>query len=73
VISLAVDSCTPTTVETLKDVLASHPGTTQVFLHLARGARTTVLRLGSEYWVDGANGLHAELKALLGPRALTAL
>jgi len=73
VISLAVDSCTPTTVETLKDVLASHPGTTQVFLHLARGAHTTVLRLGSEYWVDGANGLHAELKALLGPRALTAL
>ena len=73
VINLAVDSCTPKTVETLKDVLASHPGSTQVFLHLARGARTTVLRLGSEYWVDGANGLHAELKVLLGPRALNAL
>jgi DNA polymerase III subunit alpha len=73
VINLTVDSCTPSTVETLKSVLASHPGTTQVFLHLVRGARTTVLRLGSEFWVDGANGLHAELKALLGPRALTAL
>jgi DNA polymerase III subunit alpha len=71
VINLQVDSCTTKTVDTLKDVLASHPGTTQVFLHLARGARTTVLRLGSEFWVDANNGLHAELKALLGPRALT--
>ncbi|MBA3432172.1 MAG: DNA polymerase III subunit alpha [Actinobacteria bacterium] len=73
VINLPVDSCTTKTVDTLKDVLGSHPGTTQVFLHLARGAHTTVLRLGSEFWVDTNNGLHAELKALLGARALTGL
>ncbi|MGH2695203.1 MAG: OB-fold nucleic acid binding domain-containing protein, partial [Actinomycetota bacterium] len=70
VINLPLDACTDGVVERLKEVLANHPGATQVFLHLARGTRTTVLRLGSEYWVDTTNGLHAELKALLGPAVL---
>jgi DNA polymerase III subunit alpha len=73
VIKLPVDSCTTQTVEQLKDVLSNHPGSTHVFLHLARHERTTVLRLGSEFWVDTSNGLHAELKALLGPGALADL
>jgi DNA polymerase-3 subunit alpha len=51
--------------------LTSHPGSTQVFLHLDSGTARTVLRLGSEFWVDTGNGLHAELKALLGPGALS--
>jgi DNA polymerase-3 subunit alpha len=66
---LAVDSCTPDVVEQLKEVLSAHPGSTQVFLHLDKQTRTTVLRLGSEYWVNTTNGIHAELKALLGPTA----
>ena len=70
-IKLAVDSCTPKVVDQLKDVLSSHPGSTQVFLHLDSGERKVVLRLGSEFWVDTSNGLHAELKALLGPTAFT--
>jgi DNA polymerase-3 subunit alpha len=70
VINLPADSCTPTTVDRLKDVLASHPGSTQVFLHLGRGPRTTVLRLDSQFAVDTRNGLFAELKELLGPTAL---
>ena len=69
-IRLPLDSCTPDVVEQLKEVLSAHPGSTQVFLHLAKQARTTVLRLGSEYWVNTTNGIHAELKALLGPTAL---
>ncbi|MBA2427712.1 MAG: DNA polymerase III subunit alpha [Actinobacteria bacterium] len=73
VINLQAESCTTTVITTLKDVLGGHPGSTQVFLHLARGSSTTVLRLGSEFWVNTANGLHAELKALLGPAALTPL
>ncbi|MDQ3646698.1 MAG: DNA polymerase III subunit alpha [Actinomycetota bacterium] len=68
VINLPVDSCTPKVVDQLKGVLVSHPGTTQVFLHLGAGRKTTVLRLGSEFCVDTRNGLHAELKALLGSR-----
>jgi hypothetical protein len=31
-----------------------------------------VLRLGSEFSVDTSNGLHAELKALLGPNTVLA-
>jgi DNA polymerase-3 subunit alpha len=71
-IVLPADGCTPKMVESLKEVLASHPGSTQVFLHLATGTSTTVLRLGSEFYVDMHNGLHAELKALLGPKATVA-
>jgi DNA polymerase-3 subunit alpha len=73
VINLSVDACTPGVVDQLKDVLANHPGSTQVFLHLAKSQKTTVLRLGSEFWVDTSNGLHAELKALLGPGALASM
>ena len=72
VINLTVDACTDDMVSALKETLACHPGTTQVFLHLARGERTTVLRLGSELWVNTRNGLHGELKALLGPSAIAA-
>jgi DNA polymerase III subunit alpha len=70
VINLPAGSCTSNTVQGLKDVLASHPGTTQVFLHLVTTIKTTVFRLGSEFYVDTHNGLHAELKALLGPNAV---
>ena len=65
-IKLRVDSCTSAMVERMKEILANHPGNTQVFLHLNGGPRTTVLRLGSQFCVDKANGLHAELKATLG-------
>jgi DNA polymerase-3 subunit alpha len=70
IISLPVESCTEPVVDSLKEVLTGHPGATQVFLHLS-GSKTTVLRLDSRYSVDTTNGLHAELKALLGPGALT--
>ncbi|MFN2488745.1 MAG: DNA polymerase III subunit alpha [Actinomycetota bacterium] len=66
VIGIGTDTCTPSLVEDLKEILGNHPGSTQVFLRLAGGARTTVLRLGSEFCVDTHNGLHAELKANLG-------
>ena len=72
VINLPVESCTGPVVDSLKEVLVCHPGSTQVFLHLS-GTKTTVLRLDSRYSVDTTNGLHAELKALLGPAALTAV
>jgi DNA polymerase III subunit alpha len=69
-IKVPVESCTPQLVGELKDVLANHPGQTQVLLHLQAPRDTTILRLGSEYSVDTKNGLHAELKAHLGHRVL---
>jgi DNA polymerase-3 subunit alpha len=72
-ITLPADSCTPKVVDSLKEVLAGHPGSTQVFLNLGGRDKTTTLRLGSQFWVDTSNGLHAELKALLGPHALASV
>jgi len=74
VINLTAAACTAGVVNQLKDVLSSHPGSTQVFLELeASRQRKTVLRLGSEFWVDSSNGLAAELKVLLGADALISL
>ena len=69
-IRLPADGCTPQVVDQIKEILSTHPGSTQVFLHLDRPERTTVLRLSSEFCVTTSNGIHAELKALLGPRSL---
>ena len=69
-IKLATDGLTDRTIDTLKEVLQAHPGSTQVFLHLEKGERTTVLRLGSEFAVDTRNGLIAEIKAVLGEGVL---
>ncbi len=70
VINLPLEACTQKVVDSLKGVLGNHPGSTHVFLHLAKDTKTTVLRLGSQFAVDTSNGLHAELKALLGPTSL---
>jgi DNA polymerase-3 subunit alpha len=63
-------SCTPTVVDSLKEILSNHPGSTHVFLHLEKDGSTTVLKLDSRFSVDTRNGLYAELKAELGPNAL---
>jgi DNA polymerase-3 subunit alpha len=57
-------------MERLRDVLADHPGTTEVHLHLMGGARTTVLRLDDRYRVTPSPALFGDLKALLGPACL---
>ena len=50
----------------LKEILAQHPGESQVFVHLERPDKTTVVRLGDEFCVSERNGLFAELRVLLG-------
>ena len=66
VIGVELGSCTSKVVTQLKEVLANHPGTTPVFLELVGAPKKTILRLGSEFWVDTKNGLHAEVKAVFG-------
>ena len=51
----------------LKEILAEHPGESQVFVHLESQEKTTVVRLGDEFCVSDRNGLFAELRVLLGP------
>ncbi len=69
-IYFGLDECTPRLIDQLKDILSGHSGSSQVYLHLISRAKSTTLRLASEYWVDQTNGLHAELKAHFGPDVL---
>ncbi len=70
VISLAATRCTPPVVERLKEVLATHPGTTEVRLRLQAGEATKTLRLDDRLRVSASSALMGDLKALLGPGAL---
>jgi DNA polymerase III subunit alpha len=70
-ITLPVARCTPPLVERLKEALGTHPGTTEVRLQVQAGEKLTVLRLGEGFRVTPTSSLFADLKALLGPGALS--
>jgi DNA polymerase-3 subunit alpha len=70
-LSMPAARCVPPVVERLKDILAAHPGTTEVHLHLAASGRTTVLRLDDRLRVTPSPALYGDLKALLGPACLS--
>jgi DNA polymerase III subunit alpha len=59
--------CVPETIDSLKEILATHPGTTEVQLQLVNGPRTTVMRLADSLRVTPTPALFGDLKALLGP------
>jgi DNA polymerase III subunit alpha len=61
---------TPEVVSNLKGILRNHPGTSTVYLNLADNGNTKVLRLGDDHKVEARSALFAELKELLGPRAI---
>src|SRR4051812_12203293 len=69
-ITLPAPRCTPPVVERLREVLATHPGTTEVRLQLQAGEKLTVLRLDERLRVNPTSSLMADLKALLGPGAI---
>ncbi|MEP6599725.1 MAG: DNA polymerase III subunit alpha [Actinomycetota bacterium] len=66
VVSLPPARCTPPMVDRLREVLAAHPGTTEVHLDLVNGARRHRLKLGDGYRVTPSAGLMGDLKALVG-------
>ncbi len=70
VISLPSTRCTPPVVEQLREVLATHPGMTEVRLRLLARNGTTVLRLDEGLRVAPSPALFADLKQLLGPGCL---
>jgi DNA polymerase-3 subunit alpha len=74
VVSLPLARCTPPMIDRLKDVLSAHPGTTEVHLRLTgpdRGSEKS-LRLGDQFRVKPSAALMGDLKALLGPSAISA-
>ncbi len=70
VIAMPVTRCTPPVVGRLKDVLATHPGVTEVHLRLTQSGRDTVMRLDDGLRVTASPSLFGDLKALLGPSCL---
>jgi DNA polymerase-3 subunit alpha len=70
VITLPSTRCTAPVVEQLKEVLGTHPGTTEVQLKLLARSATTVLKLDDRLRVTPTPALYADLKQLLGPGCL---
>jgi len=69
-IALPVTRCNPPTVGRLKEVLATHPGVTEVHLRLTQPGRATVMKLDDALRVTPSPALFGDLKALLGPACL---
>jgi DNA polymerase-3 subunit alpha len=69
-VSLPTRQCTFDKVSALKQVLARHPGTSQVHLRLISGDRITTLELDSSLRVTLSPALMGDLKELLGPGCL---
>lgn len=70
VVSMSVARCTPPVVERLREVLATHPGVTEVHLRLTQPGRATIMRLDHGLRVQRSPSLFGDLKALLGPSCL---
>jgi DNA polymerase III subunit alpha len=69
-LGVAASRLTPEVVNSLKGILSNHPGTAPVYLHMTDNGDTKVLRLSDEHKVEPRSALFAELKELLGPRAI---
>src|SRR5271165_842338 len=71
VVSMPVARCVPPVVERLREVLATHPGPTEVHLKLRGHERTTVVRLDDKLRVATSPALIGDLKQLLGPACVS--
>ncbi|MCL2780897.1 MAG: DNA polymerase III subunit alpha [Actinomycetia bacterium] len=71
VVRLAPTRCTPPIVARLREVLAAHPGTTEVHLTLGDGEGAHRLRLADGFRVSASSDLMGDLKALLGPQCVS--
>lgn len=67
VLRLPASRCVPPVVDRLKQVLATHPGVTDVHLQLETVSSSKVLRVGDAFRVTPTPALFGDLKALLGP------
>jgi DNA polymerase-3 subunit alpha len=69
-ITLPATRCTAPVIDELRDVLATHPGMTEVRLRLLTRDSTRVLKLDDRLRVTASRDLFADLKQLLGPGCL---
>ena len=62
IVSMAPARCTPPMVDRLREVLAAHPGTTEVHLLLVNGTRSHRLKLDDGYRVTPSLALMGDLE-----------
>jgi DNA polymerase-3 subunit alpha len=70
-VRIPVNKCVPPVIERFQEVLAAHPGTIEVRMHVVESAKVTVMRLDEKLRVNPSSALYSDLKALLGPNCLT--
>jgi DNA polymerase-3 subunit alpha len=69
-LQVAAGRLSPEVVTRLKGILSNHPGSATVFLHMVSDNGTKVLKLSDSHRVEPRSALFAELKELLGQRAV---
>jgi len=57
-------------VDRLREILGTHPGPAPVYLHMVSEGGEKVIRLGDEHRVEPRSSLFAELRTLLGAKAV---
>jgi len=70
VVNMPLTKCVVPVVEQIREVLRTHPGTTEVHLRLKGNQKTTVVRLDDKLRVNASPALHADLKQILGPTCI---
>jgi DNA polymerase-3 subunit alpha len=70
VVNMPLTKCVLPVVEQIREVLRTHPGTTEVHLRLKGNQKTTVVRLDDKLRVSASPALHADLKQILGPTCI---
>ncbi len=69
-VTMPVARCTTETVSAFKQILAAHPGASEVHLRLLSNSGTKTMRLDPHLKVAQSSALVADLKELLGPSCL---
>jgi DNA polymerase III subunit alpha len=69
-LEVAANLLSESLVRRLKDVLSNHPGAAPVYLHMVSTNGHKVLRLADQHRVEPRSALYAELRELLGQRAI---
>ncbi|MGA9716459.1 MAG: DNA polymerase III subunit alpha, partial [Aeromicrobium sp.] len=69
-VTMPVARCTTETVSAFKQILAAHPGASEVHLRLLSNSGTKTMRLDPHLRVAQSSALVADLKELLGPSCL---
>lgn len=69
-VSVPASRMSASVAEKLKDVLANHPGSAPVYIHMTGDAGVRIVRVSSEYAVNPRSALFAELREMFGPTSV---